>query len=319
MAVFELQRKIKAHPEVVWKVISDHEGFIEITPDITKIEAITNHDKTVGRINRLYHKSGRIWEEECIEWKEKSNYTMKVNTRNYPLPVKKMKRSCSMSEEKNKVTINLKYDYVPKYGPFGSLINKLQILPILKLYSHQLMNNLVGKINDQEWDFHVTAKTILKKKDTGTITITPGITGMEANRIRAENKIGCLMVLDEQQKVVGVLSERDIVNAINIHGVEVLQKKVADIMTHKVITCGPEDDLKSIMKKMTQKRIRHLPVVDGEALIGVISIGDVVKARMEELEVESAAMHDYIRGRRWRELSLQIGRGSASAELEKLA
>jgi len=73
------------------------------------------------------------------------------------------------------------------------------------------------------------------------------------------------------------------------------------------------------MTKMTDLRIRHLPVVDGETLVGIISIGDVVKARMEELEVESAAMHDYIQGRRWRELSLQIGRGSAAAEIEKLA
>ena len=109
------------------------------------------------------------------------------------------------------------------------------------------------------------------------------------------------------------------VNAIHKHGYEVLDKSVSEIMTHKVITCSPEDDLKTIMTNMTERRIRHLPVVDGDQLIGVVSIGDVVKARMEELEVESAAMHDYIQGRRWRELSLQIGRGSAAAEIEKLA
>ena len=97
MSVYELQRKIKAHPEVVWKVISDHEGFIDVAPDISKIETISG-DK-LGRKHRLYHKSGMIWEEECIEWKEKSSYTMKVDTRNYPLPVKKMWRTCSMVVE----------------------------------------------------------------------------------------------------------------------------------------------------------------------------------------------------------------------------
>jgi CBS domain-containing protein len=317
MSVYEMQRKIKAHPEVVWKVISDHEGFIDVAPDISKIETISGEKRE--RKHRLYHKSGMIWEEECIEWKEKSSYTMKVDTRNYPLPVKKMLRTCSMSEGPKNITIKLKYEYVAKYGPIGKLINKIQILPILKMYTHQLMNNLIGKINDVEWDFHVTAGKIIKKKDTGSVTITPEITVMEANRIRAENKIGCLMVLDNNKKIVGVLSERDIVNAIYKHGYEILEKSVSEIMTHKVITCSPEDDLKSIMTKMTDRRIRHLPVVDGDTLVGIISIGDVVKARMEELEVESAAMHDYIRGRRWRELSLQIGRGSAAAEIEKLA
>lgn len=317
MSVFEMQRKIKAHPEVVWKVISDHEGFIDVAPDISKIETISG-DK-LGRKHRLYHKSGMIWEEECIEWKEKSSYTMKVDTRNYPLPVKKMRRTCSMLEGPKNITIKLKYEYIPKYGPFGNLINKLQILPILKMYSHQLMNNLLGKINDVEWEFHVTAGTIIEAKDIGSVTITPEITVMEANGIRAENKIGCLMVLDKNKKIVGVLSERDIVNAIYKHGYDILEKTVSEIMTHKVITCSPEDDLKTIMTNMTERRIRHLPVVDGDTLVGIISIGDVVKARMEELEVESAAMHDYIQGRRWRELSLQIGRGSAAAEIEKLA
>ncbi|NIQ14706.1 MAG: CBS domain-containing protein, partial [Candidatus Dadabacteria bacterium] len=160
------------------------------------------------------------------------------------------------------------------------------------------MNNLIRKINDEEWDFHVTAGTIIKKKDTGSVTITPDISGMEANKIRAENKIGCLMVLDNDNKIVGVLSERDIVNAVYNHGVEILEKPVSEIMTHKVITCSPEDDLKTIMKKMTERRIRHLPVVDGNKLIGVVSIGDIVKARMDELETETAAMHDYIQGRR---------------------
>jgi len=317
MRVFEMERKIKAHPEVVWKVISDHEGFIDIAPDITKIETISG-DK-LGRVHRLYHKSGKIWEEKCIEWNEKSSYTMQVDTRNYPLPVKKMIRTCSMMQGPRNIVIKLGYKYVPKYGPFGHLVNKLHILPIMKMYSHSLMNNLVGKINDVEWEFHVTAGTIIKKKGTGSVTITPGITVMEANRIRAENKIGCLMVLSENKKVVGVLSERDIVNTIYKHGYDFLEKPVSEIMTHKVISCSPDDDLKKIMNEMTERRIRHLPVVDGEELVGIVSIGDVVKARMEELEVESAAMHDYIRGRRWRELSLHIGRGGAAAEFDNLA
>ncbi len=117
----------------------------------------------------------------------------------------------------------------------------------------------------------------------------------------------------------GILSERDVVNVITKFGAAALEQLAADIMTKNVITCLPDDSLSKIMKCMTERRIRHLPCVDDEGqLHGILSIGDAVKARMDELEIETAAMHDYIKDRRWRELSLQVGRGGAAAEFESL-
>ena len=86
-------------------------------------------------------------------------------------------------------------------------------------------------------------------------------------------------------------------------------------MTHNVIVSHPEDSLTELMSIMSKKRIRHLPIVDkNQYLVGVISIGDIVNARMAELEQESQAMHQYIEGRKWREVAMQIGRGAAAKE-----
>ncbi len=316
MPVFEMQRSIKAHANVVWRVISNPQHFTEIAPDIVKVETISG--EKLGLVQRLHHKSGKVWEEKCIDWKENSGYTMLVTGGDYPLPVTRMEHSCRMEERQQNIVITLKYKYTPKFGPFGILLDKYLILPILKLYTTPLMNNLVGKIYDEVWGFHVTAATIIKKKGTDTVTIRPEISTREANRFRAENKIGCLMVVDADGKIVGVLSERDIVNAIAKHGDEIMDKPVAEIMTRKVITCKPDDDLKTLMTQMTNLRIRHLPVIDDDRLVGVVSIGDIVKARMDELEKESEALHNYIKDRRWRELSLQIGRRGATDEFEIL-
>ncbi len=317
MPVLEIQRSIKAHKDVIWKVITDVECFTDIAPEITSIESVSG--EKLGAINRIVHKSGKVWEEKCIDWQEQSSYTVQVISGEYPLPVSKMQRTCSMEVGPKNVLIKLKYQYSPKYGPFGRLLNKLQILPMLKLFSHRLMDNLVGKIYDVEWGFNVTAATILKDKGSDIVSISPEMNVIEAINLLTTKKIGSVLVLDAEGNIVGVLSERDIVNDLAEFGPDALKLTVTEAMTHDVITCHPDDSLDKIMKCMTDRRIRHLPVVDGEQVKGIISIGDVVKTRMDEMEIESVAMHQYINDRRWRELSLQIGKRGATEEFENSA
>jgi len=316
MSVVEINRTIKAHANVVWKVITNFDHYNEILPDITRVERISGDG--LGLIQRLHHKSGRTWEEKCIEWNENSGYTMQVNVRGYPLPVTKMRRTFTLEEGPKNVLIKLKYKYTPKYGPFGFFLNKHHIKPILKMYSQRMLDNLAERIHDSELGFHVSAATILKKKGMEIISIRPEMKIIEASRLLTEKKIGCTVVLNSDQSLAGILSERDVVHAISRHGIEILEQPVTKIMTHDVITCKPEDDLKTLMSSMTDRRIRHLPVMDGDRIVGVISIGDIVKARMDELETESAALHNYIKGRRWRELSMQIGRKGAFDEIDTL-
>ena len=135
---------------------------------------------------------------------------------------------------------------------------------------------------------------ILQSKGVDVFAVTQDMTLKEAVDVLGEKNIGAVIVKDAGGKVTGILSERDVVRRIRTDGPEVLSKTVAACMTPSPITCGPDASLDEILAKMTEKRIRHLPVVDGGKLMGVISIGDVVKRKIDNAERETAALREYI-------------------------
>ncbi len=108
-------------------------------------------------------------------------------------------------------------------------------------------------------------------------------------------KIGCLIVLDDKGEVSGILSERDIVRAVGEKGADCLDQRVDSIMTREVMTCTPEDSAASILERMSGGRFRHMPVMEDGKVISVVSIGDIVKAKIEELEQDNEAMESMIR------------------------
>jgi CBS domain-containing protein len=109
----------------------------------------------------------------------------------------------------------------------------------------------------------------------------------------AQNRIGALPVMDSDH-VVGIFSERDVIYGLAIHGPAMLDKLVGDVMTSPAITATRDTPILSALSLMTKRRIRHLPVMNGEDLIGFVSIGDLVKHRIEKIETEASAMRDYI-------------------------
>ena len=140
-------------------------------------------------------------------------------------------------------------------------------------------------------------QAMLAQKGDKIITVRPDATIETAIRLLKMEGIGALVVSDDGRHVQGILSERDVVRGLVTHGSELLQMHVADLMTRAVKTCTPADDVKSVMSEMTRSRIRHLPVVEDDKLVGIISIGDVVKNRLDELETETTVLRDYIVGR----------------------
>tara|TARA_Y100000813_G_C23947038_1_gene250818 strand:- start:18 stop:455 length:438 start_codon:yes stop_codon:yes gene_type:complete len=142
----------------------------------------------------------------------------------------------------------------------------------------------------------MNVKHILERKGSAVTTIKPSATIAEAARLLAEARIGAIVVSEDGAGIDGILSERDIVRVIGTDGPAMLDRPVSAAMTANVVTCKPEDRLNVLMSMMTQRRIRHLPVVDNGRMTGVISIGDVVKERMDEIEADAAAMRDYITG-----------------------
>jgi CBS domain-containing protein len=141
----------------------------------------------------------------------------------------------------------------------------------------------------------MTVKTILAEKSTNLITIEPTATLADAVRLLASHRIGAVVVTGADRRLIGILSERDIVRTLSEQGAGALQATVSESMTRKVVTCAETETISEIMERMTAGKFRHVPVVEQGRLIGIISIGDVVKSRLEEMERESDALRDYIR------------------------
>ena len=140
----------------------------------------------------------------------------------------------------------------------------------------------------------MTVEHILRTKGRDVVMIEPTRTLAEAAHLLAERKIGAVIVGDVFRPVMGILSERDIVRAVAARGGAALQEPVSQLMTHKVITCTEKAAITEVMEIMTEGKFRHLPVVEGGRLVGIVSIGDVVKHRVAEIEAETRAMRDYI-------------------------
>lgn len=135
---------------------------------------------------------------------------------------------------------------------------------------------------------------ILKEKGGDIITATPKTSLYEITKILSKHRIGCIVVCSVDGLIAGIVSERDVVRRIADVGMEALDQPVSQCMTRKVVTCSESDTMGYIMTEMTDGRFRHLPVVNKKKLIGLISIGDVVKCRIAEAEMEAAAIRDYI-------------------------
>ena len=137
-------------------------------------------------------------------------------------------------------------------------------------------------------------KDLLLGRRGDVVTTEPSADLAAAAKVLAERRIGAVVVLGADHRIVGILSERDIVQALAQHGPTALQKTVGQFMTRDVKTCSENDTIESLMGRMTAGKFRHMPVVEQGKLVGIVSIGDVVKNRVEEIEREAAALRDYI-------------------------
>ncbi|RYG98251.1 MAG: CBS domain-containing protein [Alphaproteobacteria bacterium] len=137
-------------------------------------------------------------------------------------------------------------------------------------------------------------ETILQSKGSAVHTVSAGAPLSEAVRLLNTHKIGAVVVVDAKGNVAGILSERDIVRRLEDDPVKLLASQVRSAMTAKVITATKAHTVSQLMELMTRHRIRHIPVVEGTTLVGIVSIGDVVKRKIEETEQEALALREYI-------------------------
>jgi len=141
----------------------------------------------------------------------------------------------------------------------------------------------------------MSVKAILNAKGRKVIAIPPHTKVMVAiQRMKLENIAAIMVSSDSGKTVEGILSERDVVRALIDHKGDVLDLPVSELMSRAVVTCTPEDSVAMVMRTMTKRRFRHIPVVENGTVVGLVSIGDVVKDRMDTMEMETSVLRDYI-------------------------
>jgi CBS domain-containing protein len=142
----------------------------------------------------------------------------------------------------------------------------------------------------------MNVETILRNKGSAVATIAPHATVRDAAALLRRERIGALVVSGDHARVDGILSERDIVHGLADRGASLLDATVDALMTRRVFTCTPLDSVGDLMAMMTERRIRHIPVLRDGMLAGIISIGDVVKHRLDEMEYETSSLRSFIAG-----------------------
>lgn len=142
----------------------------------------------------------------------------------------------------------------------------------------------------------MNVESILRTKGRGVATIGPDETVGAALDVLISRNIGALVVSKDGESVDGIISERDVVHALAERGADLLSLKIAEVMTQPVVTCDPADSIEQLMAEMTNRRFRHFPVVQDGRLCGIVSIGDVVKSRLDEVEYEARSLRSFIAG-----------------------
>lgn len=142
----------------------------------------------------------------------------------------------------------------------------------------------------------LVSQILKSKSDDGVVTVPPGTTIARAAEVLSTRRIGAVVVSADGKRLGGIVSERDVVRELGRRGPACMAETVDSIMTARVITCGRGDTADSVLQKMTDGRFRHIPVMEGEDMIGLISIGDVVKVRLMELTSEKDALEGMIKG-----------------------
>jgi len=167
----------------------------------------------------------------------------------------------------------------------------------LARYPNRSPNKPKGNRHDGRWQWEVEMRIsrILETKGTFVATVSPDCLVSDLLATLAEHRIGAVLVVENGHDIRGMVSERDVVRALNTDGVDALARSVSSLMTELVATCTPSASIEEIAVMMTENRVRHVPVLDDEGeLLGIVSIGDVVKARIDQLEHDRKNLIDYI-------------------------
>lgn len=301
MPVVRLEHQLHAPAELVWEVLTDPGVLSRRVAVLDRVEIVEGYG--LGMRRYCHDARERFWPETCIEWIEGERYTMQIDVGEFPYPFSAMKYTLGLKKlTGDSVLIHITCHYTPKFGLLGQVLDWTWLKWKIEGCCEQLMESFNEEIATLEARFRVTVETILKGKGRDIVSIEPDISVQDAATVLHGKRIGAVLVIDAAGELAGLVSERDIVINIAEHGEQVMKWPVKKVMTRKLHTCHPDTNLNELMNVMTERRVRHLPVLEDGKLIGVVSIGDVVKARISELLYDSESLKVYIAARKWREI-----------------
>lgn len=298
MTQIRLQQTLTAKGSAAWSVVRDFSRLADFDPELS--EAAVTRGAGADSVVRMVNHAGQVWEERCVDYQSGHSWTLSCEDDSLPFPFRSRTRRVTVSSvDDDQCELAYELDYATRWGPLGAL--KVSAARQRSL-AQQTLESMLHSVRDDQWRHVISVQSILNRKGENVVSVAPDDTVRSVAAVLQANGIGAVLVLDSENQLVGLVSERDITYGIARDGADLLEQPVATIMSSNLVVCSPEHDMEYVMLCMTDKRIRHLPVLADGQLKGIVSIGDVVLQRIAALESQSQTMREYIEAREWRYL-----------------
>ncbi len=298
MTTVRLALPITADAQTAWSVISDLSRLAAFDPELASVQVLRGEG--ADSVVRMVNHAGLAWEERCVAYLAGESLTLDAVSDSLPFPFRTRGRKIGLRAQSEQLEVTYEVNYATRAWPLGALkVSRRRQQSLVR----QTLEGMLHAVRDDQWRHTFTVQSILNRKGNHVVCVKPDETIEAVTRLIKANRIGAVLVLDEAEKLVGLVSERDIALGLADQGGTLLTQPVSTIMSTNLIVCAPDHDMEFVMVCMTDKRIRHLPVLDGGKLVGIVSIGDVVLQRIATLEAQSQTMREYIEAREWRYLN----------------
>lgn len=297
MPTLHFEHHLTADPANAWRVVSDLSRWAQFDPTLASAQVLGTAPQE--QVLRGVTHGGRAVQERCVDYRAGESLTLEVEGAQLPFPLATRRRQVAVAPADGGVTLSLTLTWTTQFGPLGALLAGRRRLGV---EARQTLEAMIHAVREQQWAHKSTVQSILNHKGNAIVSVAPEARVSEAASLLRANRIGTVLVIDPDDRLVGLVSERDIAYELGERGAALLDAPVREIMSTNLVVCAPDHDMEFVMVCMTDKRVRHLPVMDGDRLVGIISIGDVVRERIARLEAESQTMREYIQAREWRYL-----------------
>ena len=302
MTTVRLALPITADAQTAWSVISDLSRLAAFDPELASVQLLRGEGAEA--VLCMVNHAGLAWEERCVAYESGRSLQLAAVGDSLPFPFRARGRKIALHAQGEQLDVVYEVTYATRAWPLGALkVSRRRQQSLVQ----QTLEGMVHAVRDDQWRHTITVQSILNRKGNKVVCVRPGDPIEEVVQLIKANRIGAVLVLDDAEKLVGLVSERDVAMGLADEGGALLAQPVSTIMSTNLVVCAPDHDMEFVMVCMTDKRIRHLPVLDGGKLVGIVSIGDVVLQRIAALEAQSQTMREYIEAREWRYLNAAGG------------